>query len=150
LKRGWVTHHRVKTGIDHRCPLWPETVEALRAAIAARRTPKVPEDAALVFVTSRGGSWSKDHADNPISRETVKVLRTLGLHKKGRSFYSLRHAFETIAGGLRDQPAVDHIMGHAPAQNDMAAVYREGIEDARLVAVAEHVRAWLFGDQESK
>ena len=27
----------------------------------------------------------------------------------------------------------------------MGAVYREGVEDARLRAVSEHVRKWLFG-----
>ena len=31
-------------------------------------------------------------------------------------------------------------MGHAPAGSDMAAVYRERIDDDRLQAVAEHVR----------
>jgi hypothetical protein len=28
----------------------------------------------------------------------------------------------------------------------MSAVYRETISDARLKAVAEHVRQWLFGE----
>jgi hypothetical protein len=36
-------------------------------------------------------------------------------------------------------------MGHAPREDDMSAVYREMIEDSRLQAVADHVRAWLFG-----
>jgi len=29
-------------------------------------------------------------------------------------------------------------------------VYRERIDDARLVAVVEHVRKWLFGENETK
>ena len=29
LTGGWVNYHRPKTGITRRCPLWPETVEAL-------------------------------------------------------------------------------------------------------------------------
>jgi hypothetical protein len=33
-------------------------------------------------------------------------------------------------------------MGHSDAS--MAAVYRERIEDDRLVAVTDHVRQWLF------
>jgi integrase len=78
------------------------------------------------------------------------LLKAVGLHRPGVGFYALRHTFRTVADGSRDQPAVNHVMGHAPAANDMASVYREGIDDARLVAVAEHVRAWLFGDQASK
>ena len=37
LDGGWVNYHRPKTGITRRCPLWPETVAALRAVLAARR-----------------------------------------------------------------------------------------------------------------
>jgi hypothetical protein len=36
------------------------------------------------------------------------------------------------------------VMGHS--RNDMASVYRERIDDARLVAVVQHVHKWLFGD----
>jgi integrase len=67
----------------------------------------------------------------------------LGLHRPGLGFYALRHTFKTIGGDSRDQVAVDHIMGHR--RNDMASAYRERIDDARLVAVTEHVRKWLFG-----
>ena len=33
---------------------------------------------------------------------------------------------------------------HAPASGDMSAIYRQGIEDQRLRAVADHVHGWLF------
>src|SRR5262249_531266 len=36
LDAGWVTYHRPKTGLTRRCPLWPETIEALRDSMAAR------------------------------------------------------------------------------------------------------------------
>jgi hypothetical protein len=36
------------------------------------------------------------------------------------------------------------VMGHTDESTD--DVYREHIDDARLVAVAQHVRAWLFGE----
>jgi hypothetical protein len=50
--------------------------------------------------------------------------------------------FRSVADAARDAPAVDLVMGH----NDpsMAAHYRERIEDERLKAVTDHVRAWLF------
>jgi integrase len=62
----------------------------------------------------------------------------------GRSFYDLRRTFETIGGASRDQAAVDAIMGHAPPENDMAALYRQAVDDDRLLTVVNHVRAWLY------
>ena len=40
LDTGWVDFPRPKTGIERRCPLWAETVEALREANTHRPTPK--------------------------------------------------------------------------------------------------------------
>src|SRR5262249_18056736 len=36
LAGGWIDYPRPKTGIPRRCPVWPETVAALREVIAAR------------------------------------------------------------------------------------------------------------------
>ena len=47
LESGWVGFPRPKTGIDRRCPLWVETVEAVTEAIANRPKPKDPGDADL-------------------------------------------------------------------------------------------------------
>jgi integrase len=143
LDGSWANYHRPKTGITRRCPLWPETVEALKEAVAVRPEPKDPRNAGLVFLTVRGGSWHKKDRDNPVSKETRKLLDALGINGH-RNFYALRHTFETVGGEAKDQVAVDHIMGHA--RDDMASVYRERISDERLRAVAEHVRKWLFGD----
>jgi integrase len=143
LEGGWVNYHRPKTGINRRCPLWPETVEALKEALARRPNPKEPADAGLVFTTSRGGSWHKKIEDNPISKEMRKLLDSLGINGC-RNFYALRHTFETIGGEAKDQVAVDHIMGHA--REDMATVYRERISDERLRAVTDHVWGWLFAE----
>lgn len=143
LSAGWIHFPRPKTGIDRRCPLWPETVKALREALRKRTEPKAEADAGLLFITKYGTSWSKQTRDNPITKETAKLLQALGLARPGLNFYALRHTFETIAGGSRDQVAVDFIMGHA--RDDMASAYRERIEDDRLKAVTAHVRTWLFG-----
>ena len=56
LERGCVDYPRPKTGISRRCPLWPETVAAVRDALACRPTPKKEEHAGLVFVTRCGES----------------------------------------------------------------------------------------------
>jgi len=142
LKGGWVNFPRPKTAIERRCPLWPETVAALKEAIARRREPKDPAHGQLVFVTKYGGPWALDSPANPISAEMRKLLGKLKLYRSGLSFYALRHTFETIAGGCRDQVAVDAIMGHSDPS--MAANYRHGLEDDRLRDAVNHARRWLF------
>ncbi len=59
--------------------------------------------------------------------------------RKGIGFYTLRHVFRTVADAAKDQPATDYIMGHEVPH--MSSVYRETIDDERLRAVADHVRA---------
>src|SRR5262249_20116879 len=59
LESGWINYPRPKTGIARRCPLWPETVEAIRESLARRPNPKDPAHIGLVFVTKFGGSWAK-------------------------------------------------------------------------------------------
>jgi integrase len=144
LEAGVIDFPRPKTGIPRRCVLWPETAVALREALAKRPEPKDPADAGLVFVTKYGLPWGKDTSDTPLSREMAKLLRALGINGRHRlNFYALRHTFRTVADEAKDQPAADFIMGHEVPH--MSSVYRETISDARLKAVAEHVRAWLFG-----
>ena len=143
LEGGWVNYPRPKTGIERRCPLWTETVAALREAIAHRPEPKRAEDAGLVFVTKYGLSWGKDTSDNPISKETSKLLKALKINgRTGLGFYTIRHVFRTVGDEARDQPAIDHVMGHESPS--MATVYRERISDERLKAVTDYVRAWLL------
>jgi hypothetical protein len=78
-----------------------------------------------------------------VSQEFATVLRRLGINGRKRlGFYTLRHTFRTVADEARDQPAADYIMGHEVPH--MSAVYRETISDARLTAVANCVRTWLF------
>jgi len=55
-----------------------------------------------------------------------------------------------MAEGANDLAAVAAIMGHSPHVNDMSAIYRQRIDDTRLVAVVQHVRQWLFGENETK
>jgi integrase len=142
LYGGWVIYPRPKTAVERRCPLWPEAIAALREAIAKRPAPKDSADDTLVFMTIHGNSWYREGPENPVTFETARLLKTLGIHRRGLGFYALRHTFETIGGEARDQVAVDHIMGHV--RDDMASVYRERISDERLKAVTDYVRAWLF------
>lgn len=160
LTRGWVEFMRPKTGEPRRCPLWPETVSAIRDAIARRPTPKNEADDELVFITKRGLCWSKTRncgattndgkpdvegsRDNPVSKEMAKLLKELGLKRPRLNFYCLRHTFQTIGEEGGDQVATRSIMGHAPHTRDMGAWYRERIADERLLRVVNHVRNWLL------
>jgi integrase len=143
LERGIIDFPRPKTGIPRRCPLWPETVAAIRAALAKRPEPKKAEHAGLVFITKYGQPWAKLSTDNTLAKEMGKLLKALGINGRvGLGFYTLRHTFRTVADESKDQPAADFIMGHEVPH--MSAVYRETISDARLRAVTNHVRQWLF------
>ncbi len=155
LEAGWVDYGRQKTGIQRRCPLWPETVKALRETIAKRRKPIDPKNADVLFLTKYGNTWeprsyisekTKNRVqDDPIGKETAKLLKEIGIYRPKLNFYALRHTFQTIGEKSRDKDAVRYIMGHVPSINDMSDVYNEEApEDDRLLAVTEFVRKWLF------
>jgi integrase len=146
LDAGWLDFPRPKTGIPRRCPLWPETVAAVREALAARPKPRHKADGECVFLSESGLRWVRNEGarkDNVCLRFR-RLLRQLGMHRARVGFYTLRHVFRTVADAARDPVAIDLIMGHSDPS--MAAHYRERIEDSRLRAVADHVRHWLFGD----
>jgi integrase len=146
LDGGWIVFPRTKTGLRRRCPLWPETVAALREAIPERPSPQNPDDSGLVFITKYGKRWAKDGNDKTLSKEMGKLLRVLKINRKGWGFYTLRHTFRTIGDETKDQVAVDSIMGHPTPH--VSSVYRERIDDDRLKAVSNHVRGWVFGKAE--
>jgi integrase len=145
LSRGWVNFPRPKTGVPRRCPLWPETTVALREVIDARPKPAGYAESGAVFLRDQGALWVRpvpSSRSDSVGRAFRAALNRSGLHRPGIGFYTLRHVFRTVADGARDPVACDLIMGHA--DNSMGGQYRERIEDARLVAVTNHVRDWLL------
>lgn len=142
----WLNYPRPKTAVPRRCPLWPETLEGLRHCIENRPAPSDPADSGLVFLTRYGNRWVKmgpaGKPNDAVGFELLKLLKQLGIKRDRISFYALRHTVETVGGACKDQVAVDAIMGHA--RQDMATVYREGIEDERLQAVTDTIRRWLW------
>lgn len=142
FRSGWLNLPRIKTGKPRRCPLWPETIEALKAAIEKRPKPKLEEHADLVFVTKYGDSWLPEKSDNPLTKEFAKIRKRVGITGRGKSFYTLRHCFQTVGDETRDFIAVSALMGHAP--QTISDNYREKIGDDRLRAVVDHVHDWLY------
>jgi integrase len=122
----WHNYHRTKTGVDRRCPLWPETIKALKAVAGSEH----------VF---NGRIWTR----HIVAREFVKLCEKCKVRNLGH--YSLRRTFETIATTASvSQAVIDHITGHA--RNDMASVYRQQIFDQQLRACSDHVREWYLGN----
>ncbi|TWT92456.1 site-specific tyrosine recombinase XerC [Botrimarina colliarenosi] len=140
---GWIDFPRPKTAVPRRIPLWPETITALEAWKDNCRLTK-DGSGALVFVTRWGQPYAKEAGsyDSTLSKEFAKLTKKLGITRKGRGFYGLRHTFETVAGDTADQVAVNAIMGHVDMS--MAANYRHGVSDDRLRAVVDAVRGWVF------
>ena len=162
LELGWIEFPRPKTGIERRCPLWPETISALEEALTKRPNPADDSGKGLCFLTRFGLPWVRitpkketDPEDtgpeirvpiDSISGEFAKILRKLKINgRRGLGFYTGRHTFETIGGESKDQVAVNGIMGHV--DSSMAGVYRHRISDERLIAVTNVIREWLFGTE---
>jgi integrase len=69
LEAGWLNLPRPKTGISRRCPLWPETVVAVREALAARPEPKDKADAEIVSSNPRGGAGCGSRRSQALAEE---------------------------------------------------------------------------------
>ena len=139
LQAGWIEYPRPKTGIARRCPLWPETVCAIKTVLAVRG-----DDYPAVFLTSKlKQPWANgSRGPNGITHEMTKLLRAIGEYRPGVGFYALRHTFQTVADELGDYIATRRIMGHV--DDSMSDTYRERFSDDRLRRVTDHVCAWLY------
>ena len=148
---GWYDLPRHKTGVPRRFHLWDETIAAIETAMAERKITKATADDTLCFLTKTGKPiWFEStrpdgmsHFRSAVSRAFTELCAACGVARSQRGFYSLRRTFETVAGGTKDQIAVDVCMGHA--DESMAAIYRQGIDDHRLIDVGQHVHRWLYG-----
>ncbi len=152
---------RPKTGIQRRCPLWKETIDAIREYQAIRPAP-TEGDTPLLFITRYGRAFVREETVEErgvvqgvqISDAVAGLFNKLMIGAKlwkvesgkvkrdGRSFYSLRHTFNTWADEVKDAHAVERIMGHA--MPGMSAHYIEEISDHRLRSVTDHVHDVLF------
>jgi integrase len=66
----WLVYPRPKTEVKRRCPLWPETIKAVREAIAARQDPKRDEFAGLAFLTKFGAPYVRNGTTGSVREAT--------------------------------------------------------------------------------
>lgn len=127
-------------------PLWPETLEVLRAHLAKNRSRR------LVFTTVRGVSWvrySNTEKNDELSKKFRKITKSLKLRRRGLSFYSLRH---TAAEWAADTPGVGKtgvklLLGHA--EQEMWGKYVTKTPK-RLQTAVDAVRRRLFNGQDDQ
>lgn len=158
LSAGLITFPRHKTAIPRIIPLWPETIAALKASLAARppANPRRLEHDRLVFLTPDGLPWVHRGADR-VGRLFRDLMTAAGmdttvatglLDDDGRpvvkhlGYYCLRRTWRTIADEFGDQHAAHVVMGHAIP--GMSGIYVQRINHDRLRAVVDHVRHWLL------
>lgn len=147
LKGGWIRLPRRKTGVRRHCPLWPETISALKDVLAQGKS-KHPEYHNRVFVVDKRKP-AAHHIDDGrrISLYFRALLGSIGIPEGSPNFYALRHTFVTVAMQPRDKDkdAIRMITGHGSNGRDMLDEYNEeDVADARLLAVSDHVHDWLF------
>lgn len=141
IANGWLVRKRSKTGVARRIPLWKETIAAIDEALRVRPDHKDMDDAGKVFITRCGVAWVRPGSFSALSHEFVKTMKKAGVTGAGKSFYTLRHVFQTIGDQTKDFVAVSALMGHV--DGSISGHYRERVDDNRLKAVTDHVRAWL-------
>lgn len=143
---------RAKTGIPRVFIIWQRTLDSMTRAMADRPVARVDNDNDLCFLSSHGRpvwweSQKGSKCDN-VGKAFMKLCKKLEIYKPGRSFYSLRRTFETVGGNAKDQVAVNLAMGHT--DDSTAEIYRQGIDDQRLVDVADHVERWFLSGEPAK
>lgn len=137
IAKGVMELPREKTEIERGCPLWPETIEALKAWLAIRPS----SDSARCFLRHDGKAFT------PTNGEVSKYFRAYreiaGVRHGGFSW--LRKTFATYASECVDQVAVDAIMGHV--DDTIPGQYRQLLREKRLNKATETVWKWLFMEQ---
>ena len=114
LAGGWVSYPRPKTGIE----------PPLSALAGDRNGPggspgdtQVPEGrptrGRVLHLTAVRTLATGTKGTTGVTHEFRKILDKLGLYRKGLSFYTLRHVFQTIGDEVGDYLATRRIMGHA-------------------------------------
>lgn len=146
LDGGWANFPRTKNATPRRNPLWPETVDALREVLKARKTPADLTHRDRVFITK----WGRAYKARNLSREIGNVLERAGFDRTNADFYDLRRTCASIGVQVNDDDAVRMIMGHKRPGGDMLGEYnRLAVVDDRIRRASDYIRDWLFKGSEA-
>ena len=85
-KAGWIDFPRRNTEIKRRIPIWAETIDALKAAIAIRPAPTDPSGKGLCFLTGQGRPWVRVKLKEKTEKQEAAMRRrTSGTFLAGES-----------------------------------------------------------------
>ena len=123
LETGYVESLRTKNGFLWQATLWPETVAAIRAYLEVRPAPARPGWARRLFLTAAGFPPHHEkctagrgglviHESDALGQATAKLLRELGLKRRGVSFGTWRHTFLSVAAPFGQPHIIQRIVGH--------------------------------------
>lgn len=151
LENSRIDYRRGKTGKKHIVPLWTETVDALKEAMALR-----PKDD-LLFRTREGNPWceTKPVYENGKLKRTNKTDNVnerwkefigADLRVKGEGFYKLKHLHATIADDAGDPHATFALAGHALPG---AKSHYVKVSEHRIRKVVDYIHSVLFSSSES-
>lgn len=149
LENGWLHYPRNKTNVDRHTPLWPETTNLLGHHLDAACHP-VDDLCFLRPPSNRNSDWTpwhreiNGHVRSEVQKYFAGLCDSTGVNHRGRTFYSLRHTFATVGEQCGDTTAVRALMGHK--DTSMLGFYCHDVWEPRLLAVTNHVRRWLFGE----
>lgn len=144
LAGGWIDYRRGKTGVKRRCPLWPETIAAVTAALPKCRI------IGNVFSTYDGKPLVKGTHDR-LSVRFKTLCERANCYREDRGFYGLRHTFATSAAKHGATIFVKRIMGHTAPEEDrmLDEHYIVGEVDRKLCELSDHVRHELLSEWSS-
>lgn len=147
IRGEWLEFARLKSGVERKCWLWPETLEWVERTRSAdgplySGTGGVPLVQRGDVKSDRVGATWAYYGRGQIKRRNAKRKTEDQLPLWLGSFRWLRHTFSTVASKARDKDALKICMGHTiPGVTEF---YIHEFEEERLRDVCQFVRSWLF------